>query len=115
MEGPMSRDRKPKIDTRELLALRARIDRIDDEITALLNRRAESVVAIGALKQRSGVPIYDPGRERQILERLSVSNGGPLADAAVRRLFERIFDESRRLERTSRTTPEGEEDHETGG
>jgi chorismate mutase len=111
----MCRDREPEIDTRKLRALRARIDRIDDEITALLNRRAGSVIEIGGWKEQSGVPVYDPDRERQILDRLSRGNGGPLADAAVRRLFERIIDESRRLERTSRTVPEGEEESETGG
>ncbi len=43
--------------------------------------------------------VYQPGRERTVLDHVRRVNEGPLADVAVIRLFERIIDESRRLER----------------
>ena len=84
---------------------RERIDAIDDQILRLLNSRSACAVEIGRLKRRVGLPIYSPPRERSILDRLTRDNPGPLDPLAVRRVFERIIDESRRLERI---TAEGE-------
>lgn len=78
---------------------RRQIDRIDGEIVRLLSERAEHVRAIGNAKHRLGVPVYQPGREEKIFERVVAANQGPLDDGAIRRLFERIIDEARRLER----------------
>lgn len=77
---------------------RARIDAVDLKILDLLNERANYSLEIGEIKQRLHLPIYMPEREKQIYARLEQINGGPLSNAAVRRLFERIIDESRRLE-----------------
>jgi chorismate mutase len=78
---------------------RERIDRVDMKILELLNERARYSLEIGKIKQRLNLPIYVPERERLIYERLEQVNPGPLTCAAVRRLFERIIDESRRLEK----------------
>ena len=78
---------------------RARIDTIDLKILELLNERARYSLEIGRIKHRLHLPIYVPERERLIYERLAQANGGPLTGAAVHRLFERIIDESRRLEK----------------
>jgi chorismate mutase len=43
--------------------------------------------------------VYDPSREKAIFARMQAANPGPLDDAAIVRLFERVIDESRRLER----------------
>ncbi len=51
------------------------------------------------MKRELGLPVYQPDREEQIFGRVIEANAGPLEDAAVRRLFERILDEARRLER----------------
>jgi len=80
---------------------RERIDAIDDKILELLNTRSSCAVEIGRIKRRVGLPIYSPSRERSILRRLTLDNPGPLDALAVRRVFERIIDESRRLERVS--------------
>ena len=88
---------------------RERIDAIDDQILGLLNSRSACAVEIGRLKRRVGLPIYSPERERSILARLTGRNPGPLDGLAVRRVFERIIDESRRLERVS-AEGEGEEE-----
>jgi len=54
---------------------------------------------IGELKKTTGLPVYDPGREKKIFQRMKTENPGPLDDQAIVRLFERVIDESRRLER----------------
>jgi chorismate mutase len=79
--------------------LRLQIDGLDLEILELLNRRASCALDIGVAKRRQGRSIYDAEREASIVRRVLESNRGPLEAAAIRRLFERILDESRRLER----------------
>ena len=84
----------------EMEDARREIDRIDLELVALLSERARHVQRIGAVKDRTGEPVYQPEREEVIFARVMEANPGPLADSAVRRLFERILDEARRLERS---------------
>jgi len=75
------------------------MDSIDERLVELLNRRAHRAIEIGRLKHKQGLPIYSPGREAQVLEHVAGAGAGPLQRDAVRRLFERIIDESRRIER----------------
>ncbi len=79
--------------------LRAEIDRLDSELLKIFNERAVLALRIGELKKESGLPIFDPGREKKIFQRMKNDNPGPLDDQAIVRLFERVIDESRRLER----------------
>ena len=79
--------------------LRRRIDQIDDQLMKLLNSRSACAVEIGRVKRQIGMPVYQPEREKRILERAERNNPGPLDSGAVRRVFERVIDESRRLER----------------
>jgi len=79
--------------------LRRRIDQIDDQLMKLLNSRSACAVEIGRLKRQIGMPVYQPEREKWILDRVERNNPGPLDSGAVRRVFERVIDESRRLER----------------
>jgi chorismate mutase len=79
--------------------LRAEIDRLDSELLIIFNQRAVLALRIGELKKESGRPIFDPGREKKIFQRMKNDNPGPLDDHAIVRLFERVIDESRRLER----------------
>jgi chorismate mutase len=78
---------------------RRRIDAIDTQLMSLLNSRSACAVEIGRIKRELGLPVYSPEREAWILDRVARENLGPLDDTAVRRVFERIIDESRRLER----------------
>jgi chorismate mutase len=78
---------------------RRRIDVIDKQLMGLLNSRSAAAVEIGKIKRALGLPVYSPEREARILERVVKDNPGPLEPTAVRRVFERIIDESRRLER----------------
>jgi len=82
-----------------LAALRQRIDALDEELVRLLNARATCALEIGRVKKTAGLPVYQPSRETEVLRHVQSINAGPLDDAAVRRLFERIIDEARRLER----------------
>src|SRR5579864_8653503 len=85
---------------RTLDELRDDIDRVDEVIVRLLNERARVAVEIGVLKKQLDVPIYQPDREKQVLAHVrSVASEGPLGPDAIARLFERIIDEARRLER----------------
>lgn len=79
--------------------LRRRIDEIDEQLVRLLNARAECALAIGREKRVLGLEVYQPAREKDVLEHVQTVNRGPLDDHAVRRLFERVIDEARRLER----------------
>jgi chorismate mutase len=79
---------------------RGKIDEIDRRLVELLNERSRCVVEIGRLKQVSGDALYQPDREKQVLDGVVSANPGPLPDAAIRRLFERILDEARSVERT---------------
>lgn len=85
---------------RKLDPLRDEIDRVDEELVQLLNDRAEEVLKIVEIKKKMGLPIYMPEREDEVLRLVQEANKGPLPNEAIRRLFERIIDESRRLERT---------------
>jgi chorismate mutase len=78
---------------------RRRIDEIDRKLVELLNERSTCVVEIGRLKKTDGSPLYQPDRERQVLDAAEKANRGPLSEAAIRRLFERILDEARSVER----------------
>jgi chorismate mutase len=79
--------------------LRKRIDGLDEALVRLLNARAACALEIGRVKKELGLPIYQPTREADVLGHVQDINPGPLDDGAVRRLFERIIDEARRLER----------------
>jgi chorismate mutase-like protein len=95
----VSGDRIRNGDVDGLASLRSQIDAIDTELVRLLNERAACALAIGKAKEEVGLAIYQPEREREVLDHVAAINAGPLDHAAIRRLFERIIDEARRLER----------------
>lgn len=87
----------------ELSRLRDAIDRVDEVIVRLLNQRAKYAIEIGEIKAVLDMPIYAPEREKQVLLHVEQTSDGPLDPVTVRRLFERIIDESRRVERNATT------------
>ena len=76
----------------EIADWRKQIDEVDEQIVALLNRRANAAVEIGRIKQQNTAPIYEPKREHQVFEHVRAVNGGPLTAAEVQDIFERIMD-----------------------
>jgi chorismate mutase-like protein len=78
---------------------RRRIDELDKKLVELLNERSRCALEIGKIKQAECLPLYQPDREKEVLQNAEHHNSGPLTDAAIRRLFERIIDEARAAER----------------
>ena len=95
-----------------LAELRQKIDALDEQLVRLLNARAACALEIGRVKKTAGLPVYQPSRETEVLRHVQSINPGPLDDAAVRRLFERIIDEARRLERIAEGHVSEAESHE---
>jgi len=93
----------------QVAALRRRIDQIDDQLMKLLNSRSACAVEIGRIKRILGQAVYQPDREKWILDRVEKNNPGPLDSNALRRVFERVIDESRRLERLAGETDDKKE------
>jgi len=88
---------------REIDRIRDAIDRVDEVIVRLLNQRAKYAIEIGEIKGVLGLPIYAPEREQQVLHHVEKTCAGPLDAPTMRRLFERIIDESRSVERKAAT------------
>lgn len=80
---------------------RRRIDEIDRKLVELFNERSRCAIEIGHIKRAASLPLYQPDREREVLAAAERANPGPLPGAAIRRLFERIIDEARSVERTA--------------
>jgi chorismate mutase-like protein len=81
---------------------RRKIDEIDMKLVELLNERSKCAIQIGKIKHDLNLRVYDPEREREILRRIKEANGGPLDNEGLQRLFERVIDECRRIERLER-------------
>ena len=85
-----------------LPALRERIDRIDAELLALLNRRAGVAMEVGALKRAEGSPAFRPEREAAVIDALKTANAGPLPSASVAPIWREIMSACRALETPTR-------------
>jgi len=85
----------------DLEDLRRRIDMLDEQLVRLLNARAACALEIGRIKREVGLEIYQPTREVEVLANVNRLNTGPLGPQAIQRLFERIIDEARHLERVA--------------
>ena len=78
---------------------REQIDQCDRDLLRIFNERAALALKIGEIKKTKEMPVYDPSREKRIFDAMTANNPGPLDDGAIVRLFERVIDESRTLER----------------
>jgi chorismate mutase len=94
----MTRDDALKI----LAVYREQIDAIDLQLLTLLNQRTRVVEEIGRIKQEVELPVYEPKREQDVFRNVSANNQGPLSTDALKRIFERIIDEMRSLQRMRR-------------
>jgi chorismate mutase-like protein len=91
----------PQKDTPEarLALCRERIDEIDRRLVALLNERTANVETIGEVKKEAQLPVYEPKREDAVYANVTAHNAGPMPNDAVMRIFERIMDEMRKIQR----------------
>lgn len=104
-------------DSPELRQLRERIDALDRRIVGLINERAELTRAAGEEKAKLGRPIRDAGREREVLLRVSMANGGPTPQADLLAIYRKLITaaralEARERERLRRDEPEPPDDAE---
>jgi chorismate mutase len=83
----------------ELDVWRNKIDEIDLQLVKLLNNRATCATELGKIKLSLRLDAYSPEREEEVMKNVTGNNPGPLSSQALRRLFERIIDESRSVER----------------
>ena len=83
----------------EISDWREKIDELDEQIVRLISQRAEAARAIGELKRTSELPVYEPKREQAVFEHVRAVNPGPLADAEMLHVYERIVDVMRTLQR----------------
>jgi chorismate mutase len=90
---------------------RVLIDDVDRRLVELLNERTLVVEQIGRVKRQAQLPIYEPKREDQVFANITQSNRGPLTPEGVRRIFERIIDEMRTIQklRIIQTSPDGDQ------
>ena len=82
---------------------RKRIDELDEQIVALISKRAEAAKAIGELKRETQLPVYEPGREQTVFAHVKAVNPGPLSDADLLDIYERLIDVMRTLQRRDGT------------
>ena len=88
------------IEARAALArCRERIDAIDRRLVELLNERTSIVEEIGRIKQSASFAIYEPKRENEVFENIASHHRGPLSVEGLKRIFERIIDEMRRVQK----------------
>ena len=83
----------------EISDWRTQIDELDEQIVRLISKRAEAARAIGLVKKRAALPIYEPKREQAVFDHVRAINPGPLADAEMLHVYERIIDVMRTLQR----------------
>lgn len=78
--------------------LRQSIDELDRQILELLAARLQLVMQVGEVKRGLGLDVYDPARERDLLERVARAAPSPMTGAMAQRIFQCIIEESRSLE-----------------
>ena len=83
----------------KLANCRRQIDALDIQIVQLLNERTQVVHEIGRIKREFSLPVYEPKREDQVFENVTSHNAGPMTEDALKRIFERIIDEMRTIQR----------------
>lgn len=78
---------------------RKKIDELDEQIVRLICQRAEAAQAIGEIKRTSDLPVYEPKREQAVFDHVRAVNPGPLDDAELLHVYERIIDVMRTLQK----------------
>jgi chorismate mutase len=82
-----------------LATCREEIDALDRRLVALLNERTAIVEKIGQAKKEAELAVYEPKREDAVYANIAASNSGPLTNDALQRIFERIIDEMRKVQK----------------
>ena len=83
----------------DIVDWRKKIDELDRRLVELLNQRAQAAHEIGKLKRNVGMPIYEPDREQAVFGNVRKLNQGPLPDRDLLRIYERIMDVMRQIQK----------------
>jgi chorismate mutase-like protein len=78
---------------------RKKIDELDRKLVALLSERARAAVEIGRLKRNTDLPVYEPEREQIVFANVRQANPGPLPGRDLVRIYERIMDVMRNVQK----------------
>jgi chorismate mutase-like protein len=97
----------------DIAGWRKKIDDLDRRLVQLLNERAQCAHEIGKLKRDSGMPIYEPDREKIIFENIKRQNSGPLSEMQLRMVYERLVDVMRQIQREEMQPEERSESEAT--
>ncbi len=84
-------ERESRSALKKLKEKRRRIDLIDRKLLTLLNQRLGVALELGKIKKRIGKKIYDPGREKEVLENVNLKNRGPLKNQDLMKIFKTII------------------------
>ncbi len=82
-----------------LVRLRDEVDKVDKELAELLIRRIKISLELGAIKKNMGLAAYDPHREKEISENIQTISEDPEIKNTLKRIYERIIDESRSIQK----------------
>jgi len=82
--------------SRKLNKMREKINLIDQELLTLLNQRLRTALEIGKIKKEMGERIYNPVREKEVLEKLKRKNEGPLKEKDLKKIFTTIMEVCRK-------------------
>jgi chorismate mutase len=77
--------------SKKLKTKRKVLDLIDQKLLILLNHRLHIALEIGKIKKEMGKKIYDPVREKKVLERLKRKNKGLLKEEDLKKIFTTIM------------------------
>ena len=78
---------------------RTQIDEIDRKLVKLMNDRTACVIGIARIKKQEKMKVIDLDRERSVYQNVEKENQGPLDAGSLTRIFGRIFEECRRIEK----------------
>ena len=92
---------------------RDKIDELDRKLVALISERARAAVEIGKLKRNTSMPIYEPDRERVVFDNVQAANPGPLPGRDLVRIYERIIDVMRNIQKEEIVTSPEKSETET--
>jgi chorismate mutase len=92
---------------------RRKIDDLDRKLVTLLSERAQAAVEIGRLKRDTNLPVYEPDRERIVFENVQEANRGPLPGRDLVRIYERIIDVMRNIQKEEIVSKVGPSEAET--
>jgi chorismate mutase len=98
----------------DIETFRREIDELDRQIVLLISQRAAAAQEIGRLKRQTDLPVYEPNRERVIFDNVRTHNPGPLPDAELVHIYERIIDVMRALQRNELASRPGAPPNQTG-